>query len=88
MPLSKSRPGLLCPVGSAALWLCPVSFALIQSVLISPNSFLCVDVPIQVEIDMGVRPFWSDADAMVATLVAPPIQLHEKVFVWKYKAVI
>ncbi|QLL15797.1 hypothetical protein [Pseudomonas chlororaphis] len=47
-----------------------------------------IDVAVQVEIDVGTGPCGCNADAVMTALVVPPVQLHEKRFVWKDEAVI
>ena len=68
--------------------LCSVDDALFQAVFVCTAAFTPVNAAVGIEIDVSVRPFWRDTDTVMAPLVAPPIQLHEKVFVWKDKAII
>lgn len=60
--------------------------AWLQAVSIRTTVFASIDVAVRIEVNMRRRPLGRDIDAMIAGSFSPPVQLHEKAFIWKYVA--
>jgi hypothetical protein len=71
-----------------ALWLCCIRGALLQAIHIAPMAFASIDITVYIEINMRGRPPRDNIYAMIASLLAPPIELHEKILIRKYVTVI
>lgn len=69
------------------LWFRCVRGALFQTISVRAASFAGIDVTVRIKVDMSRRPLRGDVDAMVPSLVTPPIELHKEGFIWDYVAI-
>jgi hypothetical protein len=66
-----------------ALWFRCIRGALLQAIRIRATAFTSINIAVRIKVNVSRWPFWGDVDAMVASLVTPPIELHKEVFIWE-----